>query len=318
MLCHWPFDRLHIHNDLFITCCPAWHTGEVSIPVGEYKSPWQIWTHPTLRKFRDLMNAGDRSACGKCMMLKSGVVQPDGETIEVMTRGPKVIVLANAKACNLHCWSCRPGIISKVPQAEQTKRIMNEVVDYFLPELEWLSLEQSGEIFASPMHVELLQRLRPTENLSIELFTNGLPLPANWHRIAHLEPNIKRLLISVDAATEETYEKTRLGGKWKDLLKTMAFARDFRERRATEYLQFNFVVTSANFREIPAFVDLCEAHSADKAMFTPFVKMPHMNDELFDAMNVMAKSHSAHEEFLAVMKDPRITKPCCDVSCLSY
>ena len=59
----------------------------------------------------------------------------------------------------------------------------------------------------------------------IHIHTNGILWTEQlWERMKSVHPFVKSCEISIDAATQDTYEnKTRIGGKWETLLKQLDF-----------------------------------------------------------------------------------------------
>ena len=122
--------------------------------------------------------------------------------------------------------------------------------------------------------------------------------------------------MSIDAAQKKTYEALRRGGHWKDLLIALSFVKDLREANILDFLQFNFVVTADNFRDMPNFVTLCEDHAADKIHFTMVIQHQHMTDEFFNKINLRPSTHILTQEFAEVLAHPNLKRPSVDTSCL--
>ena len=93
--------------------------------------------------------------------------------------------------------------------------------------------------------------------LDISLITNArLLTPALSHRL--IEAGLTRLMISVDAATAETYSRVRPGGDWNLLLDNIrAFLRLRAETaKALPLLRVSFVEMTTNQSDLNAFADL--------------------------------------------------------------
>ena len=105
--------------------------------------------------------------------------------------------------------------------------------------------------------------------MQIALQTNGVLLtPRIWQRMKGVHRNISSIIISFDAATEETYGVTRRGGHWTTLLANSARMGELRTSGEVKKLRFDFVVQKANFREMKAFVQLTQSLGADCAYFS--------------------------------------------------
>jgi MoaA/NifB/PqqE/SkfB family radical SAM enzyme len=251
--------------------------------------------------------------------------------------GPRLIALGHDSSCNLACPSCRVGLVmaDKV-QNEKLDRARDRVI---LPLLRnrkvGLHLTAWGDPFASRHYRSILESLRGEEFEGVGLFllTNGLGLTRQtWSAMPHLAEKIVELRVSVDAATKETYEDVRRPGRWEVLRENLRVmgelnrAGTFRRNRfrgeeprltsellldAAEPCSFAlaFVVQSANFREIPAFVRLAEEVSADLVVFQKYYSFGHEGSAVFSAKDVASQAHPEHAELRAVLEDPVMQSP---------
>ena len=139
------------------------------------------------------------------------------------------------------------------------------------------------------------------------------------------------LRVSVDAATKETYENVRRPGRWEvirenlTVIGEMSKAGTFLRNRFANGIQsvssdlfldienpisfvLAFVVQSANFREMPAFVKLAEEVGAD-VVFQKYYSFGHEGTAVFSAKDVAAPAHPEHEQLKAVLQDPIMQSP---------
>jgi MoaA/NifB/PqqE/SkfB family radical SAM enzyme len=192
-----------------------------------------------------------------------------------------------------------------------------------------------GDPFASRHYRSILEALREPEFAGVRLYllTNGLGLtPKVWEAMPHLAEKIVELRVSVDAATKETYEDVRRPGRWEVIRENLAVmgelsrAGTFRRNRsaggtqsvssdlllgAEDHTSFllAFVVQSANFREMPAFVKLAEEVGADAVVFQKYYSFGHQGAAVFSARDVAAPAHPEHEQLQAVLRDPMMQSP---------
>jgi hypothetical protein len=165
------------------------------------------------------------------------------------------------------------------------------------------------------------------------LLTNGLGLTKSvWASMPHLSEKIVELRVSVDAATKETYEDVRRPGKWEVLhenlraMGELSKAGTFRRNRFSGGIQsvssdlfldaenpisfaLAFVVQSANFREMPAFVRLAEEVNADAVVFQRYYSFGHEGSGVFSAKDVASPAHPEHQELQAILEDPTLQSP---------
>jgi len=255
----------------------------------------------------------------------------------VLDDGPRLIALGHDSSCNLACPSCRVGILmADKAQNERLDRARDSVI---LPLLRGrqvgLHLTSWGDPFASRHYRSILEALREPEfdGVKLYLLTNGLGLtPSVWAAMPHLAEKIVELRVSVDAATRETYENVRRPGRWEvirenlTVMGEMSRAGKFRRNRFAGGMQsvtsdllldarnpvsfvLAFVVQSANFREMPAFVKLSEEVGADVVVFQKYYSFGHEGAAEFSAKDVAAPAHPEHQQLQAILQDPLMQSP---------
>jgi MoaA/NifB/PqqE/SkfB family radical SAM enzyme len=276
LICLRPFYSLELNlNGNVSVCCPAWSKGMVGNT--RKKSLQEIWNDKPIQRMRQKILDGHwegicRPSCPLIIKhrLKNPGISHDGpdqrliteEIISavrsrqtVLSSGPTWINLANSNICNLKCIMC-----SRNNDKGDEQLLQKEItqVGQLLPGLRELFLTGNGDPFARPDTRELMLNLDSSlyPELRINLLTNGLLLPRYWDRVQHL--NFGFLNISCDAATGQTYEKIRLGGKWQDLLQSFEIVSRSRDRFS--HIMINMTVMKENFREIPALVELASRY----------------------------------------------------------
>lgn len=226
------------------------------------------------------------------------------------------VTLNYDRSCNLACPSCRNELLlTKHDEAldnihQRTIQSLTELLDdgYKVS----LSVTSAGDPFASLRYLDIIKNFdHPSGNYDFVLVTNGTLLTQ-----ARLEyPNIKEraigFVVSVDAATKETYSKVRRLGDFDDLtanlknldaqMKQGFFAR-------SPLFSTNFVLSAMNFRELPQFVhQMLELESMNSVWINLIADWGHLPN--FNDYAVWMESHPDHDEFLKVMQDPVLKHP---------
>jgi len=302
--CSNPFNTLHVHPASYITCCPSWFTNPLEVIVeGKYKNLWKVWNHKKFQKLRESWLNQDDSLCSSCVLpLILGRKDPKIENYmtPVMTRGPSTIVFSNDMTCNLHCWSCRSKPIIEKRQDEIFRQTRN-VLDTFHKSIRFISAIGSGDPLASPAWRKILQtfEISKYEDLEIEIFTNGLLIPKYWDSLSHLHNNITRIKMSVDAASKDIYEKTRLGGRFEDLEIAMKFI----SKLGKQFI-LNMVVESDNFTDIPLFIERAIKHNATRVNLTMLRNWPDIRGGLdnFNKKNLANPNHEKYADFMKLLE----------------
>lgn len=306
--CPDPFTFLGRDCDRFMTCCPGW-MHESRFIYGEYDNLWEVWNHPILVEWREALLQGDYRWCQRCpnrfRVRDRDYPLPDEKPI--MERPPITYQCLDDSRCNLKCPSCRNHINMAKPNKKTT---INQVIRDF-PGLQTIAMSMAGDPFVSPEMREFLQQ--PGEP-DVILWSNGILLPGFW-------PKIKRkvtvAVISVDSATKEVYEYLRQPAKWEQIQYTLDFLKDLREREEILLLHLNMIVQVRNFREMPAFVQMCKDHAADVIMFTFIAPWNHITPEEWEYVNVANPLHPNHQELLEILQHPLMKLPGVDVGFVS-
>ncbi|HEV7920641.1 MAG TPA: radical SAM/SPASM domain-containing protein [Thermoanaerobaculia bacterium] len=254
----------------------------------------------------------------------------------VVADGPLLVALGHDSSCNLACPTCRNDLI--MANKEESERLDRGRDRVILPMLRnrqiGVHLTAWGDPFASRHYRSILEALRGPgfDGVGLFLLTNGLGLtPHTWKAMPHLAEKIVELRVSVDAATKQTYENVRRPGRWEvirenlDVMGEVSRAGTFLRNRfaggahavsSDLHLDMErpysfmiaFVVQSANFREMPAFVHLAEELGAD-VVFQKYYSFGHEPSAIFTSKDVTSPAHPEHDEFQAVLRDPALRSP---------
>ena len=187
---------------------------------------------------------------------------------------PACLQLDNSSICNLNCIMCAETQELCKDDLTIQKKLWTDLKNY-LPGAKGIYLAGRGEPLARPDTRELLKNYKGSAKFHI--VTNGLLLPKYWEQIKHQRFIV--LNISIDAATKETYEKIRRGGKWEDLLKTLELVKQNRDK--FESILINMTVMRSNYQEIPKFIDLAES-CGFTCLFRPVGRGEHNGENFFE------------------------------------
>jgi len=183
--------------------------------------------------------------------LTPGLVDEIRSGKDYLESPPTLFKLDNSNVCNLNCIMCTREDIedNRVLQ----KKTITEL-EAFLPTAKTFLLSGNGDPFVRPDTREILMNYKGPAKF--DLITNALLMPRYWERVKHQK--FRSISVSMDAATKETYEKIRVGGKWDDLLNSLSLVQE--NRNKFEYITINMTVMRSNYREIPRFIDFAESY----------------------------------------------------------
>jgi len=237
----------------------------------------------------------------------------------VLQRKRLMVMLNYDPSCNLRCGSCRnETILFREEDAPPRLREVHEAVTRNLRELRnagyemILNVTGSGDAFASPLYSRLLRELEYDPRLRLELQTNGVLM----EEARFTEPMYRMLeflAVSVDAATQPTYERVRRGGNFARLRRNLDWIDDaLRAKRFGRdvYYKINFIVQRDNFREMPEFARwMLGYESVSEVWFNLIADWGHLPKEEFARKAIWMPEHPEHGEFRQVMKDPILRSP---------
>jgi sulfatase maturation enzyme AslB (radical SAM superfamily) len=325
--CPNPFQQLDLEEDgTAFACCSAW----LPTPMGnlKHKTLDELWNGNTMQKIRESIYDGSFRYCrhDRCPRIQNDSLQTleegeleagIGHAIKsrsiVLDTPPLHLNLCNDRSCNLYCPSCRTERINYPAGPEYQarldlqKRLLEPYLNGPHDQPFTLSVTGSGDPFASKVFREQLFALdgRKFPNMRINLQTNGVLLtPKTWRRMHAIHENIEAVFLSIDAATEQTYNITRRGGHWDTLMENCARLGEFRASGQLKYLRFDFVVQLANYTEMPAFVELSRAMGADCAYFSRVLDWGTWPRKEYLQQCVWESNHPLYEDFMRVLADP--------------
>lgn len=306
-------------------CCPSW----LPTPIGNIKeiSILEAMESETAKAIRASMEAGEYRYCSKefCpslnTYLNSGELSgdlvdkedPNADFFSTAVDRHIEVNLCYEESCNLACPSCRsekvlrslkaiPADILEVHQAFE--RNLEDMLKkkYFVR----LGVTGIGDAFGSPLYYSLLKNLKFHSRLSLSLQTNGVLMEEHRFTDAMLKTT-KKIIVSVDAATKETYEKVRVGGSFEKLMKNLAWVNSARlagKFPKLKHFNVNMVVQKDNYREMGDFVrGLKQFEAIDKIWFNKITAWDHMSASTFFEKAVWREEHPEHKEFLEQMGD---------------
>ena len=276
LICTRPFEWFEVHPEgsVFL-CCPAW----LKRPIGNLlqQSIEEIWNGPVAREIRKSMFNGSFHNCSykRCPhLLNRSVPVCHAEQLEpriskaiakqtsTLPFPPSQLNLCFDLSCNLACPSCRADIQqAKGADLARTERISAIVLRELIPQAKTVILSGFGDPFGSPTYLKLLRQLNRRNYPRLEqvhLHTNGQLLTEQmWQSLPGLQPLVTEIEISIDAATEKTYQFNRPGGSFNQLLQNL----EFLSSTETE-LTLSMVIQENNWREIPQLVELARQFAA--------------------------------------------------------
>lgn len=306
-----------------MVCCGEW-LRDVKIGNLYHAKSEQIINSDTAKAVRKSVVDGSFQYCDelKCPLITGQCLPKKSEISHAAVRagidlghfdiaGPAEIILAMDRTCNLTCPSCRTQMISdKEEERDRKTAIVEESIIPLLPTANQIYLNLAGEIWASKSSRALLKRLNRTEfpNLKVLLISNGMLFTkAEWDSFPNIHDMVLSIRISIDAATKESFETIRRGGRWEPFLENMEFISSLMKTGVIPSFSISFTYQAGNYQEMPDFVRLGKGWGVTRINFEKLEDHGTYAGEGYKQLAVHKSDHPEHQKFLEVLKDPILT-----------
>jgi MoaA/NifB/PqqE/SkfB family radical SAM enzyme len=316
--CIYPFSRAHLSpNGNVYVCCSAW----LNKPIGNFleKDITEIWNSEAAARIRESIFDGSFRFCNKnvCPRIVSGQIEKEIVPVGLkavfeeknphLKTGPEHLSLNYDNTCNLSCKSCRERVRMLDPvKIQRLIHFQDALLDSSLfKEVRRVVVTGAGEPFASKVFMDFFRKLDENKypQLKITLRTNGiLLLPGIWEEIKNAHYDIDTILVSIDAATKETYQKLRNGGNFDRLLKNLEFLARLKQTMKLK-VGFNFVIQEANYEEMPAFVEMAWRFDCDEVTFTQLMNLGTYTPEEYERLAVHRPEHPKFQKLKEILRE---------------
>ncbi len=183
------------------------------------------------------------------------------QNLEKTSDFPLFLQLDINQDCNFqcpHCMLAHEGDIKKYFSAEtisekEYEELIDEAAKYDCPSI---SLQGTNEPLLSKNLETQIEYAKKNGFIDIMINTNGSALTKN-RALKILKSGLTRIRFSLDAVTEEVFNKVRLGGDFKKVIKNIEVFIDLKKelRQELPVIGVNFCVLSENEHEKDSFVD---------------------------------------------------------------
>ncbi len=295
--CPRPFDTVLIDKSgsCFACECTAWLPQ--SIGNLNLQSLEDILKSPTALQLQNSIIDGSYRYCNNnsCSYILAKETQESHFKKTIPLPKIKTIRLAIDDSCNLQCPSCRNKKIFEKAGAKFNSRIelADKIIDYIFNSKEMIDVHvgSDGDPFASLIYRYFIRKTKNFNNIKFSIQTNGLLVKKMYNKNKTLFDKLKILNLSIDGASEETYEKLRLGGKFENILDNLEFIKKIKKNFS---LILHVVVQRKNFREMFSFIELAEKYNFDRIYFN---RIEDWNTNLnYIEENVFNPLHKDHNE----------------------
>ncbi|TFG94262.1 MAG: radical SAM protein, partial [Calditrichales bacterium] len=178
---------------------------------------------------------------------------------------PAIVTVEPTNICNLHCPLCTTGAGDMHrPSGKMTLETFQQLITLLGPDIFFLLIYHQGEPYINP-HFFSFIKLAKQQNIYVTTSTNGHYFTDDNIRQT-IESGLDSMIISVDGANQDSYEKYRIGGQLEKVLDGSARLIAERNRLGKRYprVSIQFLVMKHNNREIGEVKKIAARIGADR------------------------------------------------------
>lgn len=250
--CRIPYNTINVdaESNCILCNCDGW----LPIPVGkvsEFDSIEAVLNSPIAKMLQEDI---DQKKFTWCAVDRCGILHHNNH------KDFYSLHINIDNSCNLSCPSCRREIIMTSSGEDYDKKMSD--IDRILTWLEKfqypieISFGGNGDALASLICRKLIKNYKHRQFQKFVITTNGLLLKKVMPESAIL-PAVSLYSVSVDAGSKSVYENVRRPGKWEILLENLEW---LAKNKQNAVVQLNFVLQNENYRDLSAFVKLCQKY----------------------------------------------------------
>ncbi len=313
-ICPLPFFHPHIcagedgKGVSIYPCCPADNMN----PVGSFHAGCQfdeVWYSGYGKIIKNKVKNRDFSDCSLITCASEGRYL---EVLDFMRRikaetgkMPLVIKYMHDYECNLNCIMCRDYV--RTHTQEELENLNCQIEQLFLPmckDADAVYFAGNGDPFGSRHYRKLISSIAVRyPHMKFLLHTNGnLCNEKNCEKLGIIN-RIDSVLISINAAHKETYEKVMPGSKWERLIDNIKWINECIEAGSINSLYFSFVIQKENYTEMADFVELSRKYRAHCRFtlchYEPYSTISQCNDN-----EVFNPNHPEFFKYCEILENP--------------
>jgi MoaA/NifB/PqqE/SkfB family radical SAM enzyme len=221
--CTRPWRQAAVLSDGTVVC--ACIDAEKSNPLGDLKTQSfdEIWNGPAYQRLRRNIetNIDDVVICRGCPNRIEAPPPPPGFHQGVAK--PRALFIESHAGCNLFCPGCnREGIEGSRTSLALDLATYKKLIDSLAPDLSYMEFHIGGENYLHKDASAMVRYCRDKNPGCIILTsTNGHFFQTDQRCQELLESGIDCVIFSVDGATQESYEKYRVNGRFDRVVEAM-------------------------------------------------------------------------------------------------
>jgi MoaA/NifB/PqqE/SkfB family radical SAM enzyme len=179
---------------------------------------------------------------------------------------PPDLQIARSNTCNFKCVYCVDHRVGNdVPRASLTGDTWDMLLA-LIPRSEQLMFHGVSEFLLDPEFFEIVARCGDA-GASLCINTNGSVCTPKHMKALQEYPGFLTFVISVDAATPETFSRIRGWQFWRVVKNISSYVTSMKQRTGGTYMIMTFVVTKSSVGDVVPFIYLAKSLGVDTVRF---------------------------------------------------
>lgn len=256
--CFNPFGQLEIDvNGKCYCCCRWWNNSYCFGDIFE-QSLEEIWNGEKAQELRKTILNGEYTYCNLKDCLKG--IPPSDQTLSLVSDYPVEVSLCYDYSCGAKCLYCRDEekSLSKEENKKWDEIIYTKLIP-FLKNVKVVRLTMAGELFTSNHSRKLVKAIgQSCPNIHFRIVTNGIF--CNEKNLVELGiiDKLEMVKLSLPSIVRKTYQKIVRNGNYIKVMENLEFIASLKSENKINEFKLNFVLSSLNYKELPAYVRKAE------------------------------------------------------------
>lgn len=191
---------------------------------------------------------------------------------------PRFIEVEVSTYCNLRCKMCEHTYWKEKNQHMSFEQL-ESIVSQF-PKLKWIGLTGIGESFLNPDFKKMISYVKG-RGLYLELYDNFFLIDEKFAKVL-IESGVDRMIVSLDAATAETYKEIRKGSNFERVVENIKNLRKLKKKYHAYYPEiiFHYIISKDNIHEVLDYIDLVKKIMGQENTSILFTGVLHSFDQI--------------------------------------
>lgn len=191
---------------------------------------------------------------------------------------PRAIEVETTTICNLKCVMCEHTYWREKPQRMNYKQFKHILGQF--PKLAWIGMTGIGSSFLNPDYIEMIKLVK-SKKIYLELYDHFDALDEKLAKQI-IKAGVDRLIVSMEAATKETYEKIRVNANFDRVLKNIRNFYALKKKMKSHYpeITYHFIISKLNVKEVLPYIDLVKELTGGENTSIYFTSILHPFDKI--------------------------------------